>query len=380
MGKILPDWILTLLLVILLGQTTFTTVEKARSQYKKETDNMNMKFSSIIQKVIEEEDDEAENEMLLSQEDDANFGTDSLNSATSFRPVDEKSSLTSFQNDHKGQEDDEDDVEDDERDFNTDEFEKDILIQKQESDEVVMRRNLKDLLDRESKTPIDRVTVMSTMVLIVVGLNLLKGGGSKFPSIIGIECNSSVYWWLTGAILLYILSVSLWARNQLVSKWKLKKELRYRYIDGDVEWNPINTIVYPCICFFAGFFAGMFGIGGGVVKGPLMLQMGVHPLVASATVAVMIMFTSVSATAMFIVFGTLQWDYAWCLFIVGLLSTTIGQFGVSYLVDKYKRYSYISMSIGAVVAISTILMGLQSIFELTESGFSPTGGESDSLC
>ena len=101
------------------------------------------------------------------------------------------------------------------------------------------------------------------------------------------------------------------------------------------------------------------------MKGPLMLQMGVNPLVASATVAVMIMFTSVAATAMFIAFGTLKWDYAIFLFIVGLTTTAVGQFGVSYLVKLYRRVSLVSLSIGAVVAISTVLMALQTILSLT---------------
>lgn len=59
------------------------------------------------------------------------------------------------------------------------------------------------------------------------------------------------------------------------------------------------------ICILAGFCAGMFGIGGGVVKGPLMLEMGVHPAVAAATTAVMIFFTAVVATTSFIAFGTM---------------------------------------------------------------------------
>ena len=119
--------------------------------------------------------------------------------------------------------------------------------------------------------------------------------------------------------------------------------------------------MYPAACFFAGFFAGMFGVGGGIVKGPLMLQMGVHPLVASATCAVMIMFTSVAATAMFIAFGTLKWGYAVFLFIVGLITTAVGQFGVAYLVQMYRRVSLVSLSIGAVVAISCVLMALQCL-------------------
>ena len=87
--------------------------------------------------------------------------------------------------------------------------------------------------------------------------------------------------------------------------------------------------------------------------------MGVHPLVASGTCAVMIMFTSVAATTMFMAFGTLTWDYAWYLFVLGLAATVVGQFGVGYLVEKYKRASLVSLSIGAVVAISTVLMALQ---------------------
>ena len=59
----------------------------------------------------------------------------------------------------------------------------------------------------------------------------------------------------------------------------LKAKVGYKYVKGDIEWNEWATIKYPCICFFAGFFAGMFGVGGGIVKGPLMLEMGVDPQV-----------------------------------------------------------------------------------------------------
>jgi hypothetical protein len=42
---------------------------------------------------------------------------------------------------------------------------------------------------------------------------------------------------------------------------------------------------------------GLFGIGGGVVKGPLMLELGVPPDAAAATSATMIMFTAGSGTS-----------------------------------------------------------------------------------
>jgi uncharacterized membrane protein YfcA len=108
----------------------------------------------------------------------------------------------------------------------------------------------------------------------------------------------------------------------------------------------------------------------------LMLEMNVHPMVASATVAVMIMMTAIAATTSFIAFGSLTYDYGWFLFVWGLLATAVGQLGVGYLVEKYKRVSLISLSIGAVVAISTLLMGLQSVLSL----LSPGEEESNKLC
>jgi uncharacterized membrane protein YfcA len=44
-----------------------------------------------------------------------------------------------------------------------------------------------------------------------------------------------------------------------------------------VEWNSVTTLTYPAVCSIAGLIAGMFGVGGGIVKGPLMLELGEPP-------------------------------------------------------------------------------------------------------
>jgi uncharacterized membrane protein YfcA len=67
--------------------------------------------------------------------------------------------------------------------------------------------------------------------------------------------------------------------------------------EGAIEWTPRTTLSYPAACSFAGVIAGMFGVGGGIVKGPLMLHLGVLPEVAAATSATMILFTSCACHA-----------------------------------------------------------------------------------
>jgi hypothetical protein len=35
---------------------------------------------------------------------------------------------------------------------------------------------------------------------------------------------------------------------------------------GEVVWTAESTVVYPALCTFVGVIAGMFGVGGGIIK------------------------------------------------------------------------------------------------------------------
>eukprot|EP00658_Telonema_sp_P-2_P028095 TRINITY_DN21599_c0_g2_i1.p1 TRINITY_DN21599_c0_g2~~TRINITY_DN21599_c0_g2_i1.p1 ORF type:complete len:170 (+),score=56.37 TRINITY_DN21599_c0_g2_i1:74-583(+) len=120
-----------------------------------------------------------------------------------------------------------------------------------------------------------------------------------------------------------------------------------------------RQIVYPLVCALAGLCAGLFGIGGGIVKGPLMLEMGVLPAVSAATAAFMILFTAASASISFIVFGMLRQDYAVPLFIMGFVCTLGGQIAVDWVVKRYNNSAYIVFSIASVITLSTFLMGYE---------------------
>ena len=109
-------------------------------------------------------------------------------------------------------------------------------------------------------------------------------------------------------------------------------------------------------------------IWGGIVKGPLMLAMGVHPMVSSATSACMILFTSFTATTSFWVFGLLDMEYAGVCLALGFAATVVGQLGLFYLMEKFQRNSYIAFSIGGVVALSAFLMTVQSLMSMADSG------------
>lgn len=118
----------------------------------------------------------------------------------------------------------------------------------------------------------------------------------------------------------------------------------------------------------------LLSLGGGIVKGPLMLAMGVHPAVSSASSACMILFTSFTATTSFIVFGLLVPDYSAVCFVVGFLSTYVGQLAMSYVMNRAQRNSYIAFSIGGVVLLSAFLMTIQSLLSTAEGEHHKSGG------
>lgn len=105
-----------------------------------------------------------------------------------------------------------------------------------------------------------------------------------------------------------------------------------------------------------------------------MLAMGIHPAVSAASSATMILFTSFVATSSFVAFGLLVFDYGVVCLIVGFLSTLVGQIGLSYLMKKAQRNSYIAYSIGGVVLLSAFLMTIQSLISLASKEEHHSGG------
>jgi len=313
LNKLLPEILLTVLLVVLLSFTAHKTLTKAFKLYKVETELINQRNST--------------------PESDAE-SADSLTEALLevAEPEDE---------------------------------EQERMKENGERYTAEENKELENLVETERKVPLDKLAILVVMFFVVLVINLLKGGGA-FPSPVGITCGSEAFWLANATMLLWILVIVTFIRALLIKQWETKKRLGFNFVDGDIEWDPKATWVYPSICSLAGFFAGMFGVGGGIVKGPLMLAMGVHPAVSSATSACMILFTSFTATTSFVVFGLLVMDYAVACFIIGFVATWVGQVALNVIMKKNERNSYIAFSIGGVVALSSVLMTIQSVLSIVE--------------
>lgn len=348
-GRLIEEWMLILALVFLLSYTAYRTLSKGVEQFRKESASRTESAKGLLVKIIEEDEEDAESQSLLAVSDEEKASKDKISERTVL-PEGPSSAA--------------DDIQFDENEENSDNKNRFLPSGMSQEDTPIIQLNMtaerEKIVAAERKTPAKKVQWVVLMFVGVTVLNILSGERT-------VECGSLAFWAINVANVLWILAVSFVMRRQLISEWERKRAIKYRYQEGDVEWTPYNTVVYPVLCILAGLCAGMFGIGGGLVFGPMMLEMGVHPMVASATSAVMIFFTSITASTTFIAFGTLTYDYAIYLFVLGLVATAAGQLGVGYLVQKYKRFSIISLSIGVAVAISAVLMGVQGAVSIAQS-------------
>jgi len=215
-----------------------------------------------------------------------------------------------------------------------------------------------DILQSESIHPPWKVLLMFACSGGLLTMTILKGGGPINP--LGLECGMTLYWVLTLAAIPWVLVISVIARAHLIKRYYEKESCGYEYLPQDVVWDERATIRYPLLCSTAGLAAGMFGIGGGIVKGPLMLEMNVYAPVTSATSATMILFTSSGASVSYLLFQQLNLNYGVILFCLGIVWTLFGQIALNKVVKASGRNSYIILIIGLTVALSAVAMGVES--------------------
>jgi len=155
-----------------------------------------------------------------------------------------------------------------------------------------------------------------------------------------------------------------------VNRHELKEIVRFDYVYGDIKWEKRNAIIYPGFFILAGLCAGMFGIGGGMITVPLMLTMGVHPAVVTATASTMVFFTAVLSASSFAVYNLILWDYAGVCFCLGFFASLVGQ-GImqrakqsSSTETNFERNSIIAYCIGVVIMLSALLMTMQYVLQI----------------
>jgi len=148
--------------------------------------------------------------------------------------------------------------------------------------------------------------------------------------------------------------------------------------EGILEWTPTTLVTYPLMAVVAGFLGGFLGIGGGIIMGPLLLELGMTAESNQATTAMFVFLSSSLATMQFVVLGKTMPQFVFWFTTWVILATFIGQTGIDYMLRKYQRASLIILSIAGIVAGSLVMMSFIGTIEVysdvvrgADMGFKP---------
>ncbi|KAF9591722.1 hypothetical protein IFM89_006068 [Coptis chinensis] len=131
--------------------------------------------------------------------------------------------------------------------------------------------------------------------------------------------------------------------------------------EAEIQWTVLN-IVFCALCgMLGGTVGGLLGSGGGFILGPLLLELGVIPQVASATATFVMMFSSSLSVVEFYLLKRFPIPYALYLIAVSILAGFWGQFFIRKLIAFLRRASVIVFILSAVIFASAITMGVVGI-------------------
>ncbi|XP_010680798.2 sulfite exporter TauE/SafE family protein 3 isoform X1 [Beta vulgaris subsp. vulgaris] len=164
----------------------------------------------------------------------------------------------------------------------------------------------------------------------------------------------SVQYWLLDSLQVPIaVSVSLF---EGVCLYKGTKVIASK--GKEITVLKVHQIFFYCICgVVAGMVGGLLGLGGGFILGPLFLELGIPPQVASATSTFSMIFSSSMSVVQYYILKRFPVPYAAYFVLVATLAAIVGQHVVRRLITLLGRASIIIFILASTILVSAITLG-----------------------
>ncbi|KAJ1409916.1 Transmembrane protein [Sesbania bispinosa] len=132
------------------------------------------------------------------------------------------------------------------------------------------------------------------------------------------------------------------------------------------QWKLHHLILSSVCALLAGIIGGLLGIGGGFVMGPLFLELGIAPQVASATATFGMTFSASISVVQYYLLNRFPVPYALYLTLVAAVAAYIGQFIIDKLVNIFQRASLIIFVLAFTIFVSAIALGGVGISDMIQ--------------
>lgn len=143
---------------------------------------------------------------------------------------------------------------------------------------------------------------------------------------------------------------------------------------SDAFDTPRAMAKFTGVGLLAGIVASALGIGGGLIKTPLMLSMGIPPYVTRAASSTMIVFTAFTSMLQYLVMGQIVFSEVWVYMLVAAVMFPLGYFLSAPVIRVVRSTSVIQLAISLGLIISDVFVSIQavdSIIDMVNTGVVP---------
>ncbi|KAG2641509.1 hypothetical protein PVAP13_2KG229058 [Panicum virgatum] len=120
--------------------------------------------------------------------------------------------------------------------------------------------------------------------------------------------------------------------------------------------DALPAYVFPVAALLTGVMSGLFGIGGGLLLNPVLLQIGVPPKTASATTMFMVLFCASMSMAQFIILGVPGIASALVYGATCFAASAVGLAAIEGAVRRSGRASLIVFVVAGILALSAAVI------------------------
>ncbi|GMI68891.1 hypothetical protein like AT2G25737 [Hibiscus trionum] len=173
---------------------------------------------------------------------------------------------------------------------------------------------------------------------------------------------SVMYWFVNSLQMPIAASVTLF---EAVSLYKGTRVIASKGKEV-INWKVYQILLYCSCGIIAGMVGGLLGLGGGFILGPLFLELGIPPQVASATSTFAMVFSSSMSVVQYYLLNRFPVPYAAYFVLVATIAAFTGQHVVRKIIAVLGRTSIIIFILALTIFISSISLGGVGIADMVE--------------
>ncbi|CAL9090469.1 unnamed protein product [Musa textilis] len=216
-------------------------------------------------------------------------------------------------------------------------------------------------------------TVVLVMVWALFLLLHLLTGDEHGKGAMNLKPCGVAYWSITFSQVPLSIAFTLYVLYE--KKKKNRRPQDHQQEEGEdkagIGMAALPMFVFPSAALLAGALSGLFGIGGGLLLNPVLLQIGIAPQTAAATSTFMVMFSASMTALQYTILGMTGISRASAYAALCFVASATGLVVMKRIIVKSGRVSLIVFTVTAVMALSAttvVCYGTADVWKQYKSG------------